>query len=76
MDFMDFCFILVPFGHYDEPEILRYAKHPICPRNADGRHQTYVRSFQHEEAASVTLAVIVMIVAVEAINVALRGRFN
>lgn len=37
--------------------------------------QTYVRSFQYDKAASVTLAVIVMVVAIEAINVALRRRF-
>ena len=27
----DFCLILVPFGHHDEPEILRYAITPIEP---------------------------------------------
>ena len=37
--------------------------------------QTYVRSFQYDKAASVTLAVIIMVVAIEAINVALRRRF-
>lgn len=37
--------------------------------------QTYVRSFQYDNAASVTLAVIVMVVAIEAINVSLRKRF-
>lgn len=37
--------------------------------------QTYVRSFQYDKAASVTLAVIVMVVAIEAANVALRRRF-
>lgn len=36
--------------------------------------QTYVRSFQYDKAASVTLAVIVMVVAIEAFNVALRRR--
>ena len=38
--------------------------------------QTYVRSFQYDKAASVTLAVIIMVVAIEAINVALRRRFT
>jgi len=37
--------------------------------------QTYVRSFQYDKAASVTLAVIAMVIAIEAINVALRRRF-
>ena len=32
---MDFCLIFVPFGHYDEPEILRYEKRLFCPRGAD-----------------------------------------
>jgi len=35
---MDFCLIFVPFGLYDEPEILPYENCPICPRNADVRH--------------------------------------
>lgn len=38
--------------------------------------QTYVRSFQYEKAASVTLAVIIMVIAIEAFNVALRRRFS
>ena len=33
---MDFCLIFVPFGHYDEPEILRYPITSICPISADG----------------------------------------
>lgn len=37
--------------------------------------QTYVRSFQYDKAASVTLAVIVMVIAIEAVNIALRRRF-
>jgi len=37
--------------------------------------QTYVRSFQYDKAASVTLAVILMVLAIEAINIALRRRF-
>ncbi len=38
--------------------------------------QTYVRSFQYDKAASVTLAVIVMVIAIEALNVSLRRRFT
>ena len=38
--------------------------------------QTYVRSFQYDKAASVTIAVIVMVVAIEALNVVLRRRFS
>jgi hypothetical protein len=34
---MDFCLIFVPFGHCDEPEILRYANTSICPKGADVR---------------------------------------
>ena len=37
--------------------------------------QTYVKSFQYDKAASVTLAVIAMVITIEAINVALRRRF-
>jgi hypothetical protein len=33
-----FCLIFVPFGHYDEPEILPYAIRLICPIGADVRH--------------------------------------
>ncbi len=29
---IDFCLIFVPFGHYDEPEILRYAITSIFPK--------------------------------------------
>jgi len=38
--------------------------------------QTYVRSFQYDKAASVTLAVVVMVVAIEGVNVVLRRRFS
>lgn len=38
--------------------------------------QTYVRSFQYDKAASVTIAVIVMVIAIETLNVALRRRFS
>ena len=34
---IDFYLIFVPFGHYDEPEILRYANPSICPIGADVR---------------------------------------
>ncbi|MEM8694312.1 MAG: phosphonate ABC transporter, permease protein PhnE [Pseudomonadota bacterium] len=37
--------------------------------------QTYVRSFQYDKAASVTIAVVIMVVVIEGINVALRRRF-
>ncbi|MDP7650447.1 MAG: hypothetical protein QGF38_01925, partial [Rhodospirillales bacterium] len=33
-----FCLIFVPFGHYDEPEILPYANPSMCPKGADVRH--------------------------------------
>ena len=36
---IDFCLIFVPFGHYDEPEILRYAITSICPKGADVRQR-------------------------------------
>jgi 2-methylcitrate dehydratase PrpD len=36
---MDFCLIFVPFGQYDEPEILRYAITSMCPKGADVRHE-------------------------------------
>ena len=36
---MDFCLISVPFGHCDEPEILRYENTPACPIGADVRHR-------------------------------------
>jgi len=38
--------------------------------------QTYVRSFQYDKAASVTLAVVIMVIAIEALNVALRRRVS
>jgi hypothetical protein len=34
---IDFCLIFVPFGHYDEPEILPYENPSICPKGADVR---------------------------------------
>jgi hypothetical protein len=39
---IDFCLIFVPFGHYDEPEILRYAITSICPKGADVRQAVYL----------------------------------
>ena len=38
---MDFCLISVPFGHYDEPEILRYENTSACPIGADVRHKQW-----------------------------------
>ena len=38
--------------------------------------QTYVRSFQYDKAASVTLAVVAMVIAIEGENVWLRRRFS
>lgn len=38
--------------------------------------QTYVRSFQYEKAASVTIAVVLLVIAIEGVNVALRRRFS
>ena len=42
--FINFCLVFVPFGHYDEPGILRYAITSICPKGADVRHSSPVRS--------------------------------
>ena len=36
----DFCLIFVPFGHYDEPEILPYEIRLVCSIGADVRHAT------------------------------------
>lgn len=36
--------------------------------------QTYVRSFQYDKAASVTIAVVLMVLVIEAVNVVLRRR--
>jgi hypothetical protein len=36
---MYFCLIFVPFGHYNELEILRYAIISMCPKGADVRHE-------------------------------------
>jgi len=38
--------------------------------------QTYVRSFQYDKAASVTLAVLVMVLTIEALNISLRRRLK
>ena len=37
---IDFCLIFVPFGHYNEPEILRYAIISMCPKGADVRQHS------------------------------------
>lgn len=51
---MDFCLIFVPFGHYDEPEILRYAKTRICPKGADVRQVgDVVTSYNGREVSTV-----------------------
>jgi hypothetical protein len=42
---MDFCLIFVPFGHYDEPEILSYAIPLICSIGADVRQVVMSVSF-------------------------------
>lgn len=34
-DPLDFCRVLVPFGQYDEPEILLCAEPAACPTDAD-----------------------------------------
>lgn len=38
--------------------------------------QTYIRSFQYDKAATVTIAVAVMVVAIEGLNALLRRRFS
>ena len=38
LELIDSCLICVPFGHDDEPEILRYEITSICPISADVRH--------------------------------------
>ena len=38
LEFIDSCLIFVPFGHDDEPAILRYEITSICPISADVRH--------------------------------------
>ena len=42
LELIDSCLIFVPFGHDDEPEILRYEITSICPISADVKH-AYVR---------------------------------
>ena len=42
---IDFCLIFVPFGHYDEPEILRYAITSICPKGADVRQKAMLTNY-------------------------------
>ena len=34
-ELMDSCLIFIPFGHYDEPEILLYENPSICPKGVD-----------------------------------------
>ena len=44
----DFCLIFVPFGHYDEPEILPYEIPLICSIGADVR-QYYTPRMTRDE---------------------------
>ncbi len=37
-ELMDSCLIFIPFGHYDEPEILLYENPSICPKDVDVTH--------------------------------------
>jgi len=39
---IDFCLIFVPFGHCDEPEILRYENPSVCPEGADVRQADHL----------------------------------
>ena len=48
---MDFCLISVPFGHYDEPEILRYENTSACPIGADVRHSTPIQTRSHRSSS-------------------------
>ena len=48
---IDFCLIFVPFGHYDEPEILRYAITSIRPKGADVRHAFAIDGVEIEPAS-------------------------
>ena len=43
LELIDACLIFVPFGHDDEPEILRYKITSICPIDADVRQSTVYR---------------------------------
>ena len=56
----DFCLIFVPFGHYDEPEILRYAITSICPKGADVRH---IRAINHQNLTSRTVDLVEFAIA-------------
>ena len=53
----DFCLIFVPFGHYDEPEILPYAIPLFCPIGADVRqflaYVLYPDRYFHELSGTV-----------------------
>ena len=42
---IDFCFSFVPFGHYDEPEVLLYENSSMCPMGADVRHVSQTAMF-------------------------------
>ena len=45
---IDFCLIFVPFGHYDEPEILPYENPSMCPIGADVRHSIERRPHRYD----------------------------
>ena len=47
---MDFCLISVPFGHYDEPEILRYENTSACPIGADVRQRAGSLKWQLDQS--------------------------
>jgi hypothetical protein len=40
---MDFCLVFVPFGHYDEAEILPYENSSICPRGVHVGQSSWFR---------------------------------
>jgi hypothetical protein len=46
---INFCLIFIPFGHYDEPEILSYENTSMCPKGADVRQR---RDFLHPQGSS------------------------
>ena len=49
---IDFCLIFVPFGHYDEPEILRYAITSIRPKGADVRQAPWPNASSIDHAGA------------------------
>jgi hypothetical protein len=51
---VDFRLICVPFGPYDEPEILPYAITPICSISADVRQRTRLEAAGKPVEAAIT----------------------